>query len=121
MVRRMRQITMDPALEAGDTITVEALDADGPGGASHAYRASWPEGSITINFQRGPRKENNHNGLLEPALLVILQDRLERFQAGPYASDENAMALEHIKAARAAQCDRARARLERGVLGTTEV
>lgn len=121
MVGRMRQIQLDPALEAGDMITVEALDEPGPGGASHAYRVSWPEGSVTINFQRGPRKESNHNGLLEPALLAILQDRLERFQAGPYASDENARALEHVKAARTAQCDRARARLERGVLGTSKV
>lgn len=116
----MEKIYLDPELEAGDTISVEALDEQGPGGAPHAYRINWPGGSVVINFQRGPRHENNHNGILDAALAAILEDRIAHFQMGDYGCSENDRALKAINAYREALMDRARDRRNRNVLGTSQ-
>lgn len=113
----MRRIDAHEVAEMGPTMDVHALDEPGPGGACHAYRVDWRTGSVTIPFQRGPRGETANNGLLEPALLAIIADRLRAFQAGPYPSPETAEALEHVEAALAALHRRVRDRVGRGVMG----
>jgi hypothetical protein len=67
----------------------------------------------------GPRGEaGSKPGVFDDDLLAIVQDRLECFQSGPYACDENAVALGYIKAAREAQELRIARRMASGVLGT---
>lgn len=72
-----------------------------------------------VHFQNGPRNvEGSVPGTLDSALLAIVRDRLESFQAGPFACDENAGALRFIEEAMDAFKRRAQARAARGVLGT---
>jgi hypothetical protein len=112
-------------------------DAPGPGGASHRYlfvaradeahRGSIPgRGSFGweypagyVQFQKGPRHEADSTpGVIESVLLAVLIDRLEAFQAGPYACAENVTVLFHLHAAMGTVKQRAHNRAARGVLGT---
>lgn len=102
----------------------------GPGGACHSYEV-YPHGVspiegrgnliMEIEFQKGPRKDpSSRPGVLDCDLLEIVRDRLKAFQAGPMASEYNAVALEHVEAALQAMNKRVEDRIERGVLGTME-
>ena len=71
-----------------------------------------------IGFQNGPIKESGYNGNSHEALLAILLDRLEGFQAGPYASHDNQMALDFLQMARLVLHKRTMDRVARGVEGT---
>jgi len=73
-----------------------------------------------VTFQNGPIREAGVNGVTQEALLAIVIDRLESFQAGPFPSDQNAVALDHVKAALWHLKERTRMRLARGVEGTTQ-
>lgn len=51
---------------------------------------------ITIQFKCGPRKEDGSRyRVISSDLLEIVRHRLQCFQAGPFASRENAVALTH--------------------------
>lgn len=75
----------------------------------------------TITFQRGPIKEYGVNGIHNEDLILILIDRIERFQKTPYACKENEEALTHLYSAVAALRKRTNDRKERGVLGTSQI
>lgn len=92
------------------------------GGASHEYRIALDEGGGTaILFQHGPRSEaTSIRGVLDEHLLMIVADRLEAFQAGPFAHPSNLDALDHVQAARKVLKERAEERRVRGVLGKNE-
>lgn len=71
-----------------------------------------------INFQNGPRKEKNSiHGVTDSDLLEIVRHRLEQFQSGEFACDENAKALEKTTEALMWLSKRANDRASRGVLG----
>jgi hypothetical protein len=102
-----------------DRIQVIALGPPGVGGAPQRYRIDplaqdHPQGAINpaeLHFQSGdPRR--GINGLTNEALLAVLIDRLDGFQAGPSACDENSAALSHCLQALDHLRDRTR-RLER--------
>ena len=114
----MRELTSHKVNPANDLLKVEVLDNPGQGGACHEYLISGPYGGNRINFQNGPISEVGVNGVTHEALLAILIDRLEHFQAGPYANDYNAAALAHLQSAVGALHDRTRERMGRGVEGT---
>jgi hypothetical protein len=78
---------------------------------------------LPIIFQNGPVSVdgNGVNGITHEALLAILIDRLEGFQAGPYANPHNAKALNHLREAQTALQARTRERMARGVEGTHTV
>ena len=115
---------------------VFALDAPGPGGAYHLYqvckhntgRISKEDGTfrtrpenmiLTVQMQCGPRKDaGSISGAVDADLLEIVRDRLQAFQAGPYACRENAFALTHIEEALLWLNRRVEDRITRGVLGT---
>ena len=110
---------------------VYAVDVKGNGGANHRYViAKTTEmpfilgdniyGTIgEIQFQNGARKEENSiHGVLDNDLLEIVRHRMQCFQAGPYASEYNAKALEHIELALMYLNRRVEDRIERNVLGT---
>lgn len=105
-----REITHHAINPCNEALRVRAIDAPGPGGASHRYEvsgfdtASNPsrrvgEGSepLLLLFQNGPVKDaGGVNGVTHEALLAVLIDRMEAFQAGPYACHENGEALSHL-------------------------
>jgi hypothetical protein len=95
-------------------------DDPGPGGASH-YFTFLNDGAVCgfIEFQKGPRGViGSTPGATELAVLAVIRDRLESFQAGPYACEENAEALNRVNEAMRLMKERADKRAARGVLGT---
>lgn len=110
---------------------VYAVDERGNGGANHEYIISYelfPVGEpketheiVNIQFQQGARKEENSvHGVLDSDLLEIVRHRLQCFQAGPFNSRENAIALTHIEEALMWMNRRVEDRIERNVLGRNE-
>ena len=127
----MRQLSSHIVNPANDKLTITVEDDPGQGGACHRYKITGfdagtnpshrpPEGQFdkVILFQNGPIAEFGVNGLTHEALLAILQDRLVYFQAGPYACEENRVALEHIESAQIILHARTKARMARNVEGT---
>lgn len=115
---------------------VSSLGDRGPGGAFKAYIVNVKPEHFTeqekkdginekslgiIYFQTGPIKEAGVNGYMDENLLAIVIDRLEGFQSGKYACEENAQALEAIRTGLAFLQDRTKRREEAGVEGTHEV
>jgi hypothetical protein len=129
----MRLITQHQVNDCNKAITIGAFAADPKTGASYAYQLLINRGhcdpelwghatdELTLLFQRGPIAEVGVNGVTNEAVITILIDRLEGFQTGPFACDENEDALMHLRLARAAMFKRTKARMERGVEGTHEV
>jgi hypothetical protein len=134
----VRELTTHKINEANNQLTIRALDRPGPGGASHAYivsgikgfpanpsagiaRAAWDEasdGACLFVFQNGAIGEAGVNGITHEALLAILIDRLEAFQNGPYACEENAMALLALLDAQASLLQRTQRRAKAGIEGS---
>lgn len=102
-----------------ESILIEA-DERGPGNASHHYQLSIDGVPIgAIQFQKGPRNvEGSTPGATEAALLTVLIDRLDGFQAGDYRCRENAIILTKLEECLHWAKARADARAKRGVLGT---
>lgn len=109
--------------------SIYAVDEKGPGGAYHKYAivpccedevmlVTTYEPMCEIQLQCGPRKEENSiHGVIDTDLLEIVRDRLKAFQAGPFSSDYNEKALEHIEEALMWMNRRVEDRIERNVLG----
>jgi hypothetical protein len=119
----MREIHTHKVNGGNEKLVVEASAAQGPGGAPHHYRIRGLEGnrSVELDFQNGPVPEVGTNGITHEALLAVLIDRLEGFQNGPYACEENETALDHLRKGLEALHDRTLARISRGVEGTDAV
>lgn len=102
-----------------ESIVIEA-DEYGPGHASHRYNLSIDGVMVgVIDFQKGPRNvEGSTPGITEAALLAVLIDRLQGFQAGEYSCRENAIVLTKLEECLHWAKARADARAKRGVLGT---
>jgi hypothetical protein len=105
---------------------VYSIDEEGPGGAHHEYLIVSDKGLMqpietNIKLQKGPRnEEGSQHGVIDTDLLEVVRDRLISFQAGPYASRENACALTHIEEALMWMNRRIEDRIERNVLGRNE-
>lgn len=103
---------------------VVVVDEVGPGGANHAYSIQSVDGNATyldVFFQKGARKEaGTQHGVIDSDLLEIVRDRLKAFQEGPYASQYNEAALNHIECALNWMNRRVEDRIERNVLGKNE-
>jgi hypothetical protein len=134
----MRELTGHQVNPANDVLKIEVLDEPGSGGANHLYHITgfnsgnnpsdpWtkrhgaPAVHSTVLFQNGPINEVGVNGVTHEALLAILIDRMEGFQQGPYASDDNKEALQAMRKAQTALQRRTKARMARGVEGTHTV
>lgn len=120
----MREITSHKTNECNEAIGIIADEPDEQyGNASHAYTIDFTgkDGSpfqFGVDFQRGPIKEVGTNGLTHEVLLAIIIDRLEHFQSGRFACEENADALLHARATLNALKRRTARRVEQGVEGT---
>lgn len=103
-------------------LRIRVMDEPGAGGACHHYRITYSDQwTWDTHFQEGPIQEVGVNGVSNEALLAIVRDRLESFQAGAYACGENAEALECVMLAMHALEARTLHRLKRGVEGTSAV
>lgn len=101
---------------------VLVLDEPGEGGACHSYRVSPVDDNLascaTVEFQKGPIKENGVNGCHQEDLIAICIDRLRHFQDGSYPCRENALALTHLEDALHWLNHRTSDRIRRDVEGT---
>lgn len=110
---------------------IVAKDDFGPGGASHEYVVlsstrkeeddTYVETYATINFQKGPVRENGGNGCSQEDLLAIVIDRLQSFQNGPFPCRENAIALTKCQEALHWLNHRTAERTRRGVEGKNQI
>jgi hypothetical protein len=122
-MRLARSITAHEVPGAASNITVTADERDpANGNASHKYLCQWqePDGVacyIHVDFQHGPIKENAVNGITNEILIAMVMDRLEGFQAGKFACDENAEALASLTHALSLLQLRTANRVARGVEG----
>ncbi len=132
----MRELDGHKVNGCNESLKIEVLDGPGAGGACHryditgfdtennpsaetdGYKSSFAR--TIILFQNGPIKEAGVNGVTHEVLLAILIDRLTSFQAGPYACEANATALDNLKAAQSSLQQRTKERLARNVEGTME-
>lgn len=135
----MREIATHKVNGLNESLKIEVIDEPGAGGANHRYdvtgfnteanpAAIAPDGykssfgRLIILFQNGPVREafpNGPNGISHEVLLAIVRDRLESFQKGPFACVENEKAFALIDMALQALHSRTKARIERGVEGTS--
>lgn len=102
-------------------------DRPAEGGACHRYQIiGVPTDEIMdgvfsrINFQKGAVQEAGVNGCTNEDLLIILIDRLEHFQAGPFPCEENQKALIACRKALNALHSRTADRKARNVEGKDE-
>jgi len=128
----MRELHGHKVNPANDTLKIEVADEPGAGNANHRYiigpyddhsnPSAEPEmlglKRSVILFQNGPIQEAGVNGVTHEALLAILIDRLEGFQAGAFSCRENALALTKLQEAQMWLQKRTRDRMARGVEGT---
>jgi hypothetical protein len=126
----VRELTGHKVNPANDKLLVQVIDEPGAGGACHRYVITLPADAkhlrpyptmYGIDFQNGPIAESGVNGLTHEALLAVLIDRLEGFQAGKFANDYNGAALDHLRSAQGVLLDRTRERMARNVEGTHAV
>lgn len=105
---------------ANEQLIIASVDL--PTGEPVIYTVRIPHGvDVTLNFQNGPIGEVGVNGLTNEALLAIVIDRLEYFQAGKYKCRENALAITKVEEALHWLHARTLERLQRGVEGTYEI
>lgn len=122
----MRRLTKHRVNGINDGLTIMVDDEPGHGGACHEYSISYRgkdgyERDYDIDFQNGTLPAVGNNGVTHESLLAILIDRLECFQNGPYACEDNQEALEAMRKALEALNRRTIARMLRGVEGTHKV
>ena len=99
------------------------IDEPGAGGANHVYKImdiGNTEKYADISFQDGPVQEAGINGCHQEDLLIVVLDRLQSFQAGDFACEENAEAITKIEEALSWLNQRTQDREDRGVEGTSE-
>lgn len=121
----MRTIEYHKINPTNDTLDVIVADASGHGGASHVYRVEHGNSAghdhlLEIRFQNGPIAEHGINGVTQEILLAVVIDRLRSFQAGPFSSRENALALTKCEEALHWLQQRTLDRMRRGVEGQTK-
>lgn len=74
-----------------------------------------------IKFQNGPIKEAGINGIHNEDLIAIVMDRLNFFQKGIYACEENSMAIIKLQESLMWLRKRTQDRDDRGVEGTHNI
>lgn len=107
----------------GDTapqVEVHAMGQQQPGGDFPVYMLEAGPFHCVLNFQAGPIKEVGQNGVTAESLVAIAIHRLECFQEGPFACQENADALEALRTALNLMQKRTRDRIARQVEGTMQ-
>ncbi len=130
-----RELTSHKVNDLNEALNIEVRDEPGQGNACHRYdvtgfdtgvnpSATDPDGykssfsRTIIMFQNGPIQEADVNGISNEVLLAIVMDRLEGFQSGEFACENNANALHLVAGALTVLHMRTKERMNRGVEGT---
>jgi len=115
----MREIKHHHCGPLNNSLVVTTTDELTAGGANFRYAIGHDvHGTLLeIVFHTGPFENDMPKGITGEALLAILIDRLQSFQAGPFNCRENAIAVTHLQDAMHWLQHRTRDRLERGVEG----
>ena len=107
--------------------SIVCSDRPADGNACHKYQVvgvpcdEVDDGILAkVNFQKGPVEEVGVNGCQNEDLLIIIIDRLEHFQEGQFACEENQQALEATSAALEALRSRTHNREARKGEGTSQ-
>lgn len=122
----MRTVEYHKINPTNDRLDIVVADEQGHGGANHVYEVHHTNTAgvpplMTVSFQNGPIAEHGINGVTQEILLAIVIDRLRSFQAGPFSSRENALALTKCEEALHWLQQRTLDRMRRGVEGKTAV
>lgn len=76
---------------------------------------------LLVDWQEGPIQEAGHNGCFVEDLIVASIERLQFYQDSKFKCEENALAIDGLKAALEALESRTKKREKRGVEGTHNV
>jgi hypothetical protein len=127
---RIRELTGHKVNGLNSKIDIGVLDPPGAGGASCRYVVFVPNDGFNqelnasvvqyLTFHSGPVEGGPQGPITHEVLLAILEDRLVGMQAGPYACDDNAEALDHLRCVIECLHRRTKKRLARGVEGKQE-
>lgn len=129
----MREIDLHKTNDCNEIIRITAMGEPNRGGEHDTYHIvqdgtkavgggpAAPAFFYALKFQSGPIKEVGVNGITNEVLLAILIDRLSAFQRGPFACEENKIALSACTDALNILHERTQKRIQRGVEGTHEV
>lgn len=107
---------MSKIIDAGHGISIQPSTLSTPGGAPAHYRITGFDTStnqfnhmgdgfrssyhsLPITFVNGQTPDGLPNGITMETLLMVVRDRLEAFQAGPFPHPRNEVALQNIDAA----------------------
>ena len=118
----MREITIHKSHDQDRQPKLMAMGHIGTGGGEQFYKAiyqereDWPMSSVALDFITLDR-----GGITNEALLAVVIDRLDGFQAGPFNCAENEEARNAAKNALDALHRRTLARIERGVENQAKV
>jgi hypothetical protein len=117
----LNNLTKFRIVREGEYTVVKCTDEPSQGGACHSYIIDAKTNSKLIPsyivFQNGPIQEHGVNGCQNEDLIATVIDRLEGFQSGNFACEENANALECLRMALSHLERRTVARKARGVEG----
>lgn len=111
----MRKLTAHKTNECNQAIEIEISSTDEN---RTAYYVRFANVLQILKFQNGTLPETGVNGITQEVLLAIVIDRLQGFQAGPFACRENALALTKLQEAMHWLYHRTIDRETRGVEGT---
>ncbi len=102
-----------------DYTKVMCYDQPGQGNACHHYQIETSNGAhlTSVHFQNGPIQKHGVNGCQNEDLISIVIDRLQGFQSGKFACEENATALTKLEEALTTLQSRTNKRKARGVEG----
>ena len=73
---------------------------------------------LALTWQAGPVEDGKPNGAFIEDLIRTAIHRLEWYQSGEFACEENAQTIEHLQAALQTQMNRTKDRIKRNVEGT---
>lgn len=87
----------DPKRLASLAMLRDGAEAGNPEMKLELARVMGQQEPLVILFQHGNPGTEGVNGITMEALLAVVIDRLEGFQAGPYACEENRQAMNKIQ------------------------
>lgn len=87
----------DPKRLASLNMLREGAEAGNPEMKLELARVMGQQEPLVILFQHGNPGTEGVNGITMESLLAVVIDRLEGFQAGPYACEENRQAMNKIQ------------------------
>lgn len=109
--------------DINDYIDVRAVDQPGAGGGYHQYILSsekCEEDGLVTFHQPDAKRHGVLTGFTNEAYLAVILHRLECFQAGPFACEENAVALRYGHLMMEAMHQRSARRTAAGIEGKLE-